>query len=103
MPLTPRAAQASVGVPRRPHLPGDLLPHLQAGLRLPHRHSRACVQAGVPARVHPHAPLPVCGRVCRPHHSYHHQRAQPPVQGGAQPQEGVLPGSEAGKHQWGSV
>jgi len=34
-------AQAAVGVPGRPHLPGDVLATVQAGIRLPHRHCGA--------------------------------------------------------------
>ena len=39
------AAQANLGVPGRPHLPGDLQPGVQAGVRLPDCHRGA----GVPA------------------------------------------------------
>ena len=79
--LTFHTTQAAVGDPGWAHLPGNLLAHLQAGLRLPDRHRRARVPARVRARVPAHPPLPVRSRVCGAVDRHHHLCPGPPLQG----------------------
>ena len=73
--------QASVGVPGRKNLPGDLLAGLPPGVRLPDRHSGAGVPPGVRARVRAHPALPLRRCQHRPHHPDHHHRPEQALQG----------------------
>eukprot|EP00959_Pyramimonas_sp_CCMP1952_P308022 6446583-Pyramimonas_sp.AAC.1 len=50
-----------MGMHKRAHLPGELLGALQTSIRLPHRHSGACLSA----RVHARVSLPVSLRSSR--------------------------------------
>ena len=44
--------QAPVGLPGRPHLPGDIFAAVQAGIRLPHRYRRTSKPALQPALIY---------------------------------------------------